>query len=755
MANKKDALDYHSDGRPGKLQVVPTKSLLTQRDLSLAYSPGVAEPCREIHKNPDTAYDYTAKGNLVGVVSNGTAVLGLGNIGPLAGKPVMEGKANLFKKFADIDCFDIELDAEDPEVVIATVKAIAPTFGGINLEDIRAPDCFLIERRLRAELDIPVFHDDQHGTAIIAGAALLNACELTDRAMGDIKVVFTGAGAAALATATMLCELGVQRENIWMFDSHGLVYKGRTVEMFPEKEHFAQPIEGDIPKIPDALVGADVFIGLSVGGLLKGHMVQSMAPRPIIFAMANPDPEITYEEAIKAVPDAIVATGRSDYPNQVNNVLGFPFMFRGALDCRARAINEAMKIAAVRALAELAKADVPDVVLTAYDMERLQFGTTYLIPKPFDPRVLLWVAPAVARAAEESGVARRPIQDYEMYRQRLERLIERSKEVIRPMMNLARLNPRRIVFPDGTNSQVLRAAQQLVDEQICKPVLLGKEWKILQRAAQHNIDLTGVEVVEVSDSPEFDAYAEQLWRHRQRKGLTRQAARHQLRTHTTYGCMMLKNGDADALLGGLATPYADTLRPALQVLGRAPGTSVISGVYVMLFEGRRVFFGDCTVNIRPDAATLAQIAINTARLAQTFGEEPRVAMLSFSDFGEIRGEPQADIVREATRLVRELAPDIAIDGEMQADTALDPVKAKTDFDFSEIAGRANVLIFPDLASGNISYKLLRDLGGATAVGPIIVGLNKTVNALALGSTVSDIVNMAAISVTQILRQEGH
>jgi malate dehydrogenase (oxaloacetate-decarboxylating)(NADP+) len=470
--------------------------------------------------------------------------------------------------------------------------------------------------------------------------------------------------------------------------------------------------------------------------------------------MANPDPEISYEEAIAAVPDAIVATGRSDYPNQGNNVLGFPFVFRGALDCRARGITEEMKIAAVQALAALAKEDVPDVVLNAYDMERLQFGTTYLIPKPFDPRVLLWVAPAVARAAEESGVARKPIADYEIYRQHLERLIERTREVIRPLMNLARLNPRRIVFPDGTDSRVLRAAQQIVDEQICRPVLLGQEWKILQRAEQHNIDLTGVEIVEIQDSEQFETYAESLWKLRQRKGLTRQSARHQLRSHTSYGCMMLKHGTADGLLGGVATPYAETLRPALQILGRAPETRVISGVYVMLFEGRRVFFGDCTVNIRPDAETLAQIAINTARLAQTFGEEPRVAMLSFSDFGEIRGEPQADVVREATQLVRELAPDIAVDGEMQADTALNPRKAASDFDFSDIAGRANVLIFPDLASGNIAYKLLRELGGATAVGPIIVGLNKTVNALALGSTVSDIVNMAAITVSQILRQEA-
>ena len=752
MAGKKDALEYHAGSRPGKLQVIPTKPLLTQRDLSLAYTPGVAEPCRAIHKTPGLAYDYTAKGNLVAVVTNGTAVLGLGNIGALAGKPVMEGKANLFKKFADIDVFDIELDADGVEAVIAAVKAIAPTFGGINLEDIMAPDCFIIERRLREELDIPVFHDDQHGTAIIAGAALMNAVELTGRRFADLKVVFTGAGAAAIATANLFVELGVRRENIWMFDSKGLIYAGRTEEMFAEKERFAQPLaEGQGPlKMPEALVGADVFVGLSVGGLLKGEMIQQMAPRPIIFAMANPDPEITYEEATAAVPDAIVATGRSDYPNQVNNVLGFPFVFRGALDCRATSINEEMKIAATRALAELAKEDVPDRVLTAYDMDALSFGPTYLIPKPFDPRVLLWVAPAVARAAAESGVAQQPIADYEQYRQALERLIERSKEFVRPLMNRARLNQRRIVFPDGTLPRILRAAQQLVDEGICRPVLLGEEWKILQRAELHNIDMRGMDIVEVRDGPLFDEMAEELWTLRQRKGLTRQAARQRMRDHTVYGCMMVRRGLADGLLGGLATPYADTLRPALQVLGRAPEAKIVSGAYVMLFEGRRMFFGDCTVNIRPDAETLAQIAINTARLARSFGEEPRIAMLSFSDFGEVRGDAQVEVVRAATRRVRELAPDLAIDGEMQADTAVNANKALGDFPFSPLAGSANVLIFPDIASGNITYKLLRELGGATAIGPIIVGPGRPVNALAVGSTVADIVNMAAITVNQCL-----
>jgi len=751
MITKKEALDYHSEGRNGKLQVVPTKALLTQRDLALAYSPGVAEPCREIHQNPDDAYEYTAKGNLVAVVSNGTAVLGLGNIGPLAGKPVMEGKANLFKKFADIDVFDIELDAETPEEVIAAVKAIAPTFGGINLEDIRAPDCFVIERTLREQLDIPVFHDDQHGTAIIAAAALLNACDLTDRSLEDIKMVFSGAGAASVATARLCVSLGCRLENIWMYDSRGLIYKGRVQRMFPEKEEFAQDHE-PIP-IAEALVGADVFIGLSVAGLLKPDMVKEMAARPIIFAMANPDPEIAYEDAKAAVPDAIVATGRSDYPNQVNNVLGFPFVFRGALDCRARAINEEMKMAAVRALASLARQDVPDVVLTAYDTDEISFGTEYLIPKPFDPRVLLWVAPAVARAAEESGVARRPIQDYDTYREQLELLIERTKEVIRPMMNRARYNPRRIILPDGPLPQILRAAQRMVDEQICQPVLLGAEWKIQHRARAHKVDLRGIEIVEVGDGEQFDAYARELWELRQRKGLTMQAARHLLRNNTVYGCMMLRDGRAHGLLGGLAIPYADTIRPALQILERAPDVNIISGAYAMLFEGRRVFFGDCTINIEPDAATLAQIAINTAQVARTFGEEPRVAMLSYSDFGENRSTERVARVREALAIVRRIAPDLQIDGEMQADTAVDPDKAAADFPFSAIAGRANVLIFPDLSSGNIAYKLLRELGGATAVGPIITGLKRPVNALTLGSKVSDIVNMATITVNQVLDQE--
>ena len=747
MAKTREALEYHSRGRPGKIEVVPTKPLLTQRDLSLAYTPGVADPCRAIAKDPEAAFDYTAKGNLVAVVTNGTAVLGLGNIGAVAGKPVMEGKANLFKRFADIDVFDIELNAPTVDEVIAAVKAMAPTFGGINLEDIRAPDCFEIEQRLQAELDIPVFHDDQHGTAIIAGAAVTNAAQLTGRELSSLRVVFSGAGAAAVATARIFVAMGVKRENIAMFDANGLVYQGREVDMFAEKEAFAQP--GGPRRLAEVIVGADVFVGLSVGGVLKAEMIQSMAPRPIVFAMANPDPEITYEEAKAAVPDAIIATGRSDYPNQVNNVLGFPFVFRGALDCRARAITEEMKVAAVQALAALAREDVPDVVLTAYDLERLSFGPDYIIPKPFDPRVLLWVAPAVARAAAESGVARKPITDFEAYRQRLEGLIERSREVLRPLINRARTRRSRIVFPDATNPRILRAAQILVDEGICTPVLVGQGAAIRAKAEEHNVNLDGTEIVELHDDERFFAYAEELWQLRQRKGMTQTLVRSWLRNPTVYGLMMVRKGHADGLLGGLATPYAATIRPAIQILGPEKRGRVVSGVYCMLFKDRRLFFGDCTVNYKIDGPRLAQIAINTARVAQTFGEEPRVAMLSYSDFGEAQGDPIVDTVREAIAIVKQKWPDLRIDGEMQADTALNEEMARADFPFSEVAGAANVLVFPGLSSGNIAYKLLRELGGATALGPIIVGLRGPVNVLALGSTVPDIVNMAAITVNQI------
>jgi len=748
MSLRRDALEYHRQGRPGKLEVVPTKPLLSQRDLSLAYTPGVAEPCLAIHRRPEDAYLYTSKGNLVAVVTNGTAVLGLGNIGALAGKPVMEGKANLFKKFADLDGVDIELDVTDPEAVIAAVKAIAPTFGGINLEDIKSPDCFHIERRLQEELDIPVLHDDQHGTAIIACAGLLGALELTGRTWADLKVVFSGAGAAAIATADLLVALGLPRESIWMCDSEGLVYRGRPEHTFPEKMVYAQ---GDAPaRLAEVIVGADVFIGLSVGGVLAPEMLRTMRPRPIVFAMANPTPEIMYDEAKAAVPDAIVATGRSDFPNQVNNVLGFPFLFRGALDCRARAINGAMKVAAVRALAELAHEDVPDQVLNAYGLTSLQFGLDYILPKPFDPRVLLWVAPAVARAAAESGVARQPIADLDAYREALERRIERSREVLRPLMNRVRLSPKRIVFPDGMNAKVIRAAQILVDEGICRPVLVGDAWRVHKRAEDAGVSLEGVEIVEIREDERFESAAQDLWELRRRRGLHLAAARTALRGPVEFAAMMVRRGEADGLLGGLEHAYAETIRPALQILGRAPGISHVSGAYLMIIRNRRLFFGDCTVNVRPDAETLAEIAVNTARLAASLGYTPRVALLSYSDFGEHRGDPEVDKVARAAERVRGRWPGLVIDGEMQADTAVNP-DLQEDFPFSAVQGDANVLVFPDLASGNIAYKLLRDLAGATAVGPILLGAGRPVNVLSLGSTVDDIVNMAAITAHQATR----
>jgi malate dehydrogenase (oxaloacetate-decarboxylating)(NADP+) len=746
---REEALEYHSRGRKGKIEVTATKPLLSQRDLSLAYTPGVAEPCRDIHDDPERAYDYTAKGNLVAVITNGTAVLGLGNIGALAGKPVMEGKANLFKKFADIDVFDIEVDETDVDKFIDAVRAIAPTFGGINLEDIRAPECFEIERRLQEQLDIPVFHDDQHGTAMIAAAALINAVEITDRKLEEITIVFSGAGAAAVATARLVILLGVKKEHIYMCDSKGLIASERD-NLTEAKREWAQP--GPRLSLAESLKGKDVFLGLSVGGLLKGEMVKEMNARPIVFAMANPDPEITPDEAKAAVPDAIVATGRSDYPNQVNNVLGFPFIFRGALDCRARKITEAMKVAGVHALADLARTDVPDSVLTAYGLDALEFGPDYLIPKPFDPRVLLWVAPAVAAAAADSGVARMPIKDMEAYRARLEGMLERSKEVIRPLMNRAKGQNARIVFPEGAHPKILRAAQILVDERICQPVLVGHEWKILNRAKQANVDLTGVDIVEQVEDETFDHYAKALWSARQRKGMTLPSARQALRSRTTYGMMMVQQGDADGLLGGLSTPYANTIRPALQVLGKAKNVSTISGVYLMLFKGRRFYFGDCTVNVDPDPACLAQIAINTAMVARQFGDTPRVAMLSYSDFGEDRGNPDVDKVGSAVSILRATHPDLIVDGEMQADTAVNSQRANAVFPFSQIAGDANVLVFPNLAAGNIAYKLLRELGGASAVGPVLVGLPRPVNALALGATVDDVVNMAAITVNQVITQ---
>ncbi len=746
-ADREQALQYHAEGRPGKLEVLPTKPMLTQRDLALAYSPGVAEPCREIHRDPSLVYRYTARGNLVAVVTNGTAVLGLGDIGPLAGKPVMEGKANLFKKFADIDVFDIELDARGPDEVVAAVKALAPTFGGINLEDIKAPDCFEIERRLQEELDIPVFHDDQHGTAVISAAGLLNACRLTGRRLEELTLVFSGAGAAAIACAELYVSLGLRRENISMVDSKGLVSQDRA-DLGPEKRRFAQP--GPCRPLREVLVGKDAFVGLSVARLLTGEDIRRMAPRPIVFALANPDPEIGYDEVRAAVPEAIVATGRSDFPNQVNNVLGFPYIFRGALDCRARRIDHGMIVAAVHALADLTREEVHERVLAAYGLPRLSFGPEYIIPKPFDPRVLLWVAPAVARAAAASGVAREPIADLEAYRARLERFVERSRELVRPLIRRARSAPVPIVFPDGTRSKVLRAAQVLVEEGICRPLLVGEPARIEQAAAEARVKLDGIELVPITEGERMEAFTAELWALRQRKGMTEPAVRRWLRRPIVWASMMLRQGLARGLVGGHTEPYADTLRPALKILGADPQAPAVSGVYVLMFKDRRIYVGDCTVNVRPDARVLAGIARNAAAVARSMGDEPRVAMLSYSNFGEHRHDPEVQRVQEAIARVREAEPALAIDGEMQADVAIDELLAETDFSFSPIAGRANVLVFPDLTSGNIAYKLLSKLGGAVALGPIVVGLREPVGVLPLGCGVDHIVNMSAIVANQAL-----
>ena len=748
--SQREALAYHAGERPGKLEVVPTKPLATQRDLSLAYTPGVAEACLAIHRDPQEAFKYTAKGNLVAVVTNGTAVLGLGDIGPLAGKPVMEGKANLFKKFADIDVFDIELNAATADEIVAAVKAIAPTFGGINLEDIKAPECFEVERRLVEELDIPVFHDDQHGTAIISAAALINVVALTGRELATTRIVISGAGAAAMACARLYVSLGVARSNIAMFDSKGLITKNRD-NLSTSKAEFA--VAGPVRSMAEVLEGADGFVGLSVANLLKPEMIQGMADRPFIFAMANPDPEIPYADAKEARPDAIVATGRSDHPNQVNNVLGFPFVFRGALDCRARKITEAMKVAATRALAALAKADVPDEVLRAYGLANLSFGPDYLIPKPFDPRVLLYVAPAVAQAAAESGVAREPIEDLERYRDSLHVLVERARGLITPQIrNVRSHEKRRIVFPMSTEPRVLRAVQILLDDQICAPVLLGDPQRITERAEAARLDLGGVEVIDPARHPDFEQMTDALWQQRQRKGTTRMAVRAALRDPIYFAAMMVKLGLADGMVGGPGRAYSDTLRPALQVLGLAPGCRKVSGVYAMVFKDRPVFFGDCTVNVEPDAETLAEIALNTARVAEGFGQQPVVAMLSYSDFGEHRSDPRVQRVRDAVALVRERRPDLQIDGEMQADTAVNHHKVQDAFPFSRLDGPANVLVFPDLTSGNIAYKLLAHLSTAEVLGPLLAGIGAPVNVIPVEGGVNDIVNVAAYTANQALER---
>ena len=748
---RQDALLYHSQGRKGKIEVVPTKPTATQRDLSLAYSPGVAYPCKEIQADPLLAYEYTNKGNLVAVISNGTAVLGLGNIGALAGKPVMEGKGVLFKRFADIDVFDLEVATEDPDEFVRTVKLLEPSFGGINLEDIRAPECFEIERRLKAEMNIPVFHDDQHGTAIISAAALLNALSVAGKRIEEARIVFSGAGAAALSCAALYLELGARRENIKVSDRHGVVYPGRVEEMDPYKAAFAC----DTPDrtLAEALVGADVFVGLSVGGVVTREMIRGMAPDPIVFAMANPDPEITYEDVLAERPDAIVATGRSDYPNQVNNVLGFPFLFRGALDVRATDINLPMKLAAVRALAALAREDVPDSVLKAYGLEALRFGRHYLIPKPLDPRVLLSVPPAVASAAMESGVARVPIADFDAYERRLETLISRRLELMRGLIDQAKRNPKRIVFPEGEHEKILRAAKILVDEGIAHPILLARREVIAPRLAELDLPEERLTILHIETADTFAPYAARLHELRRREGITREEAAKWMRQRNYFGAMMVEQGDADGLISGMTRSYPETIRPALQIIDLQPGVRRICGAYLLILKERVFVFADTTVNIDPTAEGLAEIARLTVEFARRFQIEPRVAMLSFSNFGS-NSHAAARKVRRAVEILREEAPGLEVDGEMQADTAILEEILTEIYPWSRLTRPANVLIFPELQSANIAYKLVWRLAGAEAIGPVLLGLARPVHVLQPGLEVQDIVNMAAICVVDAQEREA-
>jgi malate dehydrogenase (oxaloacetate-decarboxylating)(NADP+) len=735
---KSAALEYHAHGRPGKLKVVATKPMQTQSDLSLAYSPGVAFPVLEIAEHSELAYDYTAKGNLVAVISNGSAILGLGNRGPEASKPVMEGKAVLFKRFADVDVFDIEVDSSDPEEIVRFVEMISPTFGGINLEDIKAPECFYIEREAQKRCDIPVFHDDQHGTAIISGAGLLNALEIVNKDIDDVRVVINGAGAAGIAVADLYVAMGAQKSNIIMCDSRGVIHAGREEGMNDFKVQYAAPTEART--LADALVDSDVFIGLSVPDCVSKEMVRSMARNPIIFAMANPDPEITWEAVQDARSDAIFGTGRSDYPNQVNNVLGFPFIFRGALDVRARDINMEMKMAAARSLAALAKEDVPDEVTRAYGLESLVFGRDYIIPKPLDPRVLMRVAPAVAKAAMDSSVARRNI-DMDEYLDQLAGRMGTGVQFMRTMEQKARQDPKRIVFAEGEHPKIIRAAFAIETNGIGDPILLGQKQKISAECHTLGLNFDPV-VVDPNTSELRSRYAQAFYNRRQRKGVTLSLANDLLRQSNYFGSMMVAHGDADAFLSGITYNYPEVIRPALQAVGAQEGRCV-SGVFLMIVEDRIYFFTDATVIIEPNVEQLATIAINAAELASEFGFEPRIAMLSFSNFGSAAHE-QAIKVREATELVKKLRPELHIDGEMQADVAVVPELMRLHYPFSQVEN-ANILVFPHLAAANSAYQLLSRLGGAEAIGPILVGMDRPVQALATGADVREIVNVAILS----------
>ncbi|MBU6204279.1 MAG: NADP-dependent malic enzyme [Bacteroidetes bacterium] len=752
--SKQDALDYHAKGRPGKIEVISTKDTKTQRDLALAYSPGVAEPCREIADNPEAVYKYTAKGNLVAVISNGTAVLGLGDIGPEASKPVMEGKGILFKIFADIDVFDIELNTKDIDAFVNAVKALEPTFGGINLEDIKAPDCFEIETRLKKEMSIPVMHDDQHGTAIISGAALINALELVEKKIDRIKLVVNGAGASAISCAKLYLALGVKREHIVMLDRNGVIRKDRP-DLDETKAQFAT--SRNINTLEDAMTDADVFLGLSKGNVVTQDMVRSMAANPIVFALANPDPEISYELAVASREDVIVATGRSDYPNQVNNALGFPFIFRGALDVRAREINEAMKLAAVYALAELAKKPVPEMVNMAYNQKNISFGKDYIIPKLIDQRLITAVSPAVAKAAIESGVARKIITDWEAYDNELRSRLGLDENFTRVIVNKAKHNPKRVVFAEADNYKILKAAQIVKDEGIAKPILLGDVEKIKKLIDENAIDLEDVPILDPRDAAQSDKrnlFAQQLYEKRQRKGITIYEAKKLMNERNYYGAMMVLDGEADALISGLTKNYPSTIRPALQTIGKMPGVSKVAGMYIMLTKRGPLFFADCTVNENPDTQTLVDITVMTAKAVQQFNIQPRIAMLSYSNFGSAHGEEPEKVARAVAILKRDY-PGMMVDGELQANIAMNQELMRDNFPFCTLmGGGVNTLIFPNLAAGNITYKLLQELGTAEAIGPVLLGLNKPVHILQLGSSIREIVNMVTIAVVDAQSKNG-
>ncbi len=744
MGQKYDSLEYHRRGRKGKLEVVPTKPLVSQLDLSLAYTPGVAEPCLEIAKDESKSWEYTARGNLVAVISNGTAVLGLGNIGAAAGKPVMEGKACLFKKFADIDVFDLEITETDVDKVVEIVAALEPTFGGINLEDIAAPECFEIEEKLRNRLKIPVFHDDQHGTAIISGAGLLNAAEISGKPLESIKVVVSGAGAAAIACMDFFVSLGLRADNVTLVDSKGVIHEGRT-DLNRHKKRYARSDDGR-RTLADAMVGADMFMGLSVANVVDAAMLKTMADKPIIFALANPDPEVPYDVAVATRPDALVATGRSDYPNQVNNVLGFPYIFRGALDVRATTVNEAMKVAAARALASLAHEAVPESVISAYGGASIKFGADYFIPKPFDPRVLWWVAPAVAQAAIESGVAREKIAIPEYTERLTSRSSNAAYSIMRNVVRAAQREPRRIVFPYAANLRVLRAVQQILEQRIAKPVLLGRVSDISGICREHDIDiLSDVEIVDPHTSPHAAAYAERLFELRQRKGMTRAGAESLIEKGNFFASLMVDQGHAEGVVTGLMLNYPDSIRPALQVLGLAPGARVAAGMYMMVLQNSVKFFGDTVFNIDPDADALADIAVQMSDAVKLLGVTPRVAMISYSNFGSVP-HPEVKKIAKAIELARERRPELEIDGEMRPEIALDAERRKEHYPFTRLTKSANVLVFASLGAANAAYQTLKALGGASAVGPILLGLKKPFAALPLDSTADDIVNMTAYLV---------